>query len=50
MCQAEGCAFFDAGSVTPTSAVDGVHLDASQHAVLGRALAAVVAPLLPCET
>lgn len=43
---AEGCAFFDAGGVTPASRVDGVHLDADQHAVLGRALADVVGPLL----
>src|SRR5436190_6491586 len=33
-----GCAFFAAGSVTPASRVDGIHLDADQHAVLGRAL------------
>ena len=42
----EQCRFFDAGTVTTSSAVDGVHLDADQHAVLGRALAAVVRPLL----
>lgn len=41
-----GCAFFDAGSVTPASRVDGIHLDADQHAILGRALATVVRPLL----
>jgi lysophospholipase L1-like esterase len=41
-----GCHFFDAGSVTPASPVDGIHLDADQHAVLGTALVAVVAPLL----
>lgn len=41
-----GCAFFDAGSVTPASRVDGIHLDADQHAILGRALAPVVRPLL----
>ena len=40
-----GCHFFDAGSVTPASAVDGIHLDADQHARLGRALAAFVAGL-----
>lgn len=34
-----GCAFFDAASVTGTSVIDGVHLDADQHLVLGRALA-----------
>jgi lysophospholipase L1-like esterase len=42
----ERCRFFDAGAVTASSTVDGVHLDAVQHAVLGRALAATVAPLL----
>jgi lysophospholipase L1-like esterase len=41
-----GCHFFDAGSVTPASPVDGIHLDADQHAVLGCALVAVVGPLL----
>jgi lysophospholipase L1-like esterase len=40
------CAFFDAGSVTASSKVDGVHLDAEQHLVLGRALASVVKGLL----
>ena len=37
-----GCHFFDAGTVTPASRVDGVHLDADQHAVLGKALVDVV--------
>jgi lysophospholipase L1-like esterase len=41
-----GCEFFDVGRVTGSSAVDGVHLDADQHLVLGRALAEAVAPLL----
>lgn len=49
VCQTEGCAFFDAGSVTPTSTVDGVHLDAPQHALLGLAIAGVVAPLLAVQ-
>jgi lysophospholipase L1-like esterase len=40
------CPFFDAGSVTSASRVDGIHLDADQHVVLGRALAAAVRPLL----
>jgi lysophospholipase L1-like esterase len=40
-----GCPFFDAGSVTPASAVDGIHLDAGQHERLGKALAAFVAGL-----
>jgi len=41
-----GCAFFDAASVTPASRVDGIHLDAEQHGVLGRALVTVVRPIL----
>ena len=40
------CAFFDAGSVTTTSKVDGVHLDADQHCALGKAVAKKVASLL----
>jgi len=47
VCKELGCSFFDAASVTTSSAVDGVHLDAEQHAALGKALARVVAPLLP---
>jgi lysophospholipase L1-like esterase len=42
----EGGRFFDAGTVTTSSVVDGVHLDADQHAVLARALADTVEPLL----
>ena len=41
-----GCHFFDAGSVTPASRVDGIHLDSDQHLVLGTALADVIVPLL----
>ncbi len=41
-----GCHFFDAGSVTPASQVDGIHLDADQHQILGRSLAAVVGSIL----
>lgn len=37
-----GCAFFDAGTVTEVSAVDGVHLDAEGHERLAEALVAVV--------
>ena len=40
------CRFFDAGTVTSTSRVDGVHLDADQHEQLGAAIAEVVAPIL----
>ena len=41
-----GCRFFDAGSVTTSSTVDGVHLDAAQHAALGTALASAVSTWL----
>lgn len=40
------CHFFDAGSVTTSSRVDGVHLDSDQHLLLGQALVGVVAPIL----
>jgi len=40
------CAFFDAGNVITASAVDGVHLDADQHAILGKQLVNVVKTLL----
>lgn len=39
LAQQLGCEFFDANSVTPASKVDGIHLDADQHAKLGAALA-----------
>lgn len=45
-CELLGCQFFDAGTVVTSSKVDGVHLDAEQHLVLGKALAQVVSPLL----
>ena len=41
-----GCHFFDAGSVTSSSRVDGVHLDEDQHLTLGRALVDVVGSIL----
>jgi lysophospholipase L1-like esterase len=41
-----GCHFFDAATVTSSSRVDGIHLDADQHLALGSAVADVVAPLL----
>ena len=40
------CEFFDAGAVTETSRVDGVHLDADQHLELGQALANKVGSIL----
>jgi lysophospholipase L1-like esterase len=41
-----GCHFFDAGTVTPASLVDGIHLDVDQHLALGAALVDVVARVL----
>jgi hypothetical protein len=49
VCEEADCHFFDAGSVTTSSKVDGVHLDLEQHLVLGKALADVVRPLLAKE-
>ena len=40
------CLFFDSSRVIHISPVDGVHLDADQHRVLGRELAPVVASAL----
>jgi len=40
------CDCFDAGSVTSTSRVDGIHLDKEQHVILGHALAEPVAATL----
>jgi lysophospholipase L1-like esterase len=40
------CHFFDAGTVTSASCVDGIHLDAHQHQVLGASLVPVVLPIL----
>lgn len=41
-----GCGFLDAGSAIRSSDVDGIHLDADQHAVLGRVVAERVQGLL----
>ncbi|HEY8118061.1 MAG TPA: SGNH/GDSL hydrolase family protein [Methylophilaceae bacterium] len=41
-----GCHFFDAGKITPVSLIDGIHLDADQHILLGKALAKNVASLI----
>jgi lysophospholipase L1-like esterase len=45
MAASSDCHFFDAGTVTGASVVDGIHLDADQHLLLGKALAAYVAQL-----
>ena len=46
VCATLDCPFFDAGTVTTTSRVDGVHLDIDQHLTLGTAMVAVIRPFL----
>lgn len=50
VCRASECFFFDAGSCISASDVDGVHLDAAQHLILGERLSARVAKLLNEDT
>ncbi len=45
VCDEAGCRFFDAGLVTSASLVDGVHLDADQHALLGKAMVQIVSDI-----
>ena len=40
------CGFFDAGRIITASTIDGVHLDADQHVILGNALIEPVSKLL----
>jgi lysophospholipase L1-like esterase len=46
VCDELDCHFFDSGSVISSSELDGVHLDAAQHGVLGQALAKIAAPII----
>lgn len=46
VCAELDCAFLDAGLVTSSSDIDGVHLDAAQHATLGLAIAEAVEKIL----
>lgn len=46
VCDEAGCYFFDAGNVTTSSKVDGVHLDAQQHLVLGNELCRIAKSVL----
>jgi lysophospholipase L1-like esterase len=46
LAQQENCCYFDAGAVTASSRLDGVHLDADQHQTLGLALADYLSSLL----
>lgn len=41
-----GVPFFDAGSVIQCSDLDGIHFEAGQHAILGRALAEMIRGLI----
>jgi lysophospholipase L1-like esterase len=45
-CATLDCAVYDAGSVTTSSRIDGVHLDADQHLLLGQTLASVVIEMI----
>lgn len=46
LADAEGCGFFDAGSVAETTPIDGVHLDAANTRAIGRALEPIVRMML----
>ena len=46
LADAEGCGFFDAGSVARPSSVDGIHLDAATTRAIGRALEPIVRMML----
>jgi len=46
VCVPLDCPVFDAGSVTTSSRVDGVHLDSDQHLLLGKSLADVVVDMI----
>jgi lysophospholipase L1-like esterase len=46
VCEEVGCHFFDSGNVITSSEVDGVHIDAEQHFVLGNELSKIVQSLL----
>lgn len=46
VCEELECHFFDAGRITTSSTVDGVHLDVEQHLALGHALSKVTISLL----
>jgi hypothetical protein len=46
VCKELGCYFFDAGTIVTSSKVDGVHLDAEQHLILGKVLSQMMMPLL----
>ena len=46
LADAEGCGFFDAGSVARTTPLDGVHLDAENTRAIGKGLEPIVRVML----
>ena len=44
--KALGCSFFNAGTATSSSNVDGIHLDLEQHLALGEAITPLVTSLI----
>lgn len=46
LCIEEKCEFFDAGKVTTSSVVDGVHFDLDQHFIFGNAISDFVGKLI----
>jgi lysophospholipase L1-like esterase len=46
LADAEGCGFFDAGSVAATTPLDGVHLDAENTRAIGRGIEPIVRVML----
>jgi len=46
VCEEVSCHFFDAGSVITSSKVDGVHLDADQHLILGNELSRIAKTII----
>lgn len=46
LADAEGCGFFDAGSVAATTPLDGVHLDAANTRAIGKGLEPMVRMML----
>ncbi len=46
LCIKEKCNFFDAGKITTSSKVDGVHFDLDQHLAFGNAISEYVGNLI----
>ena len=46
LCEQENCNFFDAGKITSSSKVDGVHFDLDQHLIFGNAISEYIKNLI----